>query len=214
VGSLLSTFKTVAGQDPGSFPTTPTTTPATPGAIPGYTVKTIPAPANGMPTIGGPKAALDIFNRVGAKAALIQFKGLNQPTVKVIPSTTVATGGVSPNAPAVVAEIKKYLGTKYVWGGTTPKGFDCSGLLQYVWAQKGVHIPRTTYEQVKAGVEVPLKNLQPGDAVFFGDHNAPHHVGMYIGHGQFIDAPHTGAVVRIENLNDRLGSFAQARRFG
>jgi cell wall-associated NlpC family hydrolase len=81
-----------------------------------------------------------------------------------------------------------------------------------VWAKKGVSIPRTTYQQIKAGKQVPINNLQPGDAVFFGSARDPHHVGMYIGHGQYVQAPHTGDVVKISNLSER-NDFVQARRF-
>lgn len=136
--------------------------------------------------------------------------------LKVQADPSVATGGVAPTAAGVVGEAEKYLGTKYTWGGATPAtGFDCSGFLQYVWGQKGVTIPRTTQQQVKAGTQVATSNLMPGDAIFF---NIPgegpnSHVGMYIGHGQFIQAPHTGDVVKISNLSDYAALISQARRF-
>lgn len=203
---LAATYGLVSGQKAPAFPTTPAA-PAAPGSTPGGT------PGAAVPTPGRSSSAtvLAILNAKDPTAALGQFSAGRKITLEASPS--VAQTGVSPNAPAAVAAIKKYLGTPYVWGGSKPGGFDCSGLLQYVWGQKGVKIPRTTYQQVKAGVEVSLNQLKPGDAVFFGSHDAPHHVGMYIGHGQFVEAPHTGAVVRISNLNDRLGDFAQARRF-
>ena len=113
--------------------------------------------------------------------------------------------------------VQQYLGTPYVWGGESPRGFDCSGLLQWVWAKLGVKIPRTTFDQFKAGRRVGINQLRPGDAVFFRGSdprgNLPGHVGMYIGGGQFIEAPHSGAVVRISNLRGRR-DFAGARRFG
>lgn len=129
---------------------------------------------------------------------------------------------VNPTAPAgnkaasVVAATKQYLGTPYVWGGESPKGFDCSGLLQYVWKQAGVNIPRTTYQQFQSGRVVPKGQLQPGDAVFFTgsdpQNGLPGHVGMYIGNGKFIEAPHTGAKVQISNLAGYPG-YAGARRY-
>ena len=108
--------------------------------------------------------------------------------------------------------VQDYLGTPYVWGGESPRGFDCSGLLQWVWAKLGVKIPRTTYDQIKAGFSVARNSLRPGDAVFFGTKGNPHHVGMFIGGGQFIEAPHTGAVVRISNLRGRR-DYVGARRY-
>lgn len=117
---------------------------------------------------------------------------------------------------AAVSTVREYLGTPYVWGGESPKGFDCSGLLQYVWAKQGVQIPRTSQEQWLAGQSVNASQLRPGDAVFFvgsdGTRTAPGHVGMYIGNGRYIEAPHTGDVVKIANLADAK-DFIGARRY-
>ena len=108
--------------------------------------------------------------------------------------------------------VQDYLGTPYVWGGSKPGGFDCSGLLQWVWGKLGVKIPRVTYDQIKAGSRVNRGQLRPGDAVFFGSKSDPHHVGMYIGGGQFIEAPRTGLNVRISNLAGRR-DYLTARRY-
>lgn len=103
----------------------------------------------------------------------------------------------------------RYLGVKYVWGGTTPAGFDCSGLAQYCYAQVGIHIPRTSREQFHAGAYIPPDRkdlLAAGDLVFFGYHRSAkliHHVGIYLGGGDFINAPQTGDVVRIAALSSR-----------
>jgi cell wall-associated NlpC family hydrolase len=109
------------------------------------------------------------------------------------------------------------MGTPYHWGGENPGGFDCSGLLQYVWSQKGVQIPRVTYDQFKTGTSVAKSQLRPGDAVFFmgsdPKNGLPGHVGMYIGGGKFIEAPHTGSVVRISTLAGR-SDYVGARRYG
>lgn len=95
-----------------------------------------------------------------------------------------------------------YLWLPYVWGGTTPSGFDFSGLVQYVYKHFGIDIPRTTYEQVKVGQTIPLEQLQPGDLLFFGGSEI-HHVGMYVGEGQYIHAPRTGDVIKISSLSSR-----------
>ncbi len=108
----------------------------------------------------------------------------------------------------VVAIANQYLGTPYVWGGTTPSGFDCSGFVQYVYAQAGISIPRVTTGQEYAGVDVTGQELQPGDLVFWGSRGATYHVGMYIGNGQYVHSPQTGDVVRVATLN----GYSVARR--
>ena len=95
----------------------------------------------------------------------------------------------------------QYLGVPYVWAGATPSGFDCSGLVQYVFAQLGVPLPHNAAAQWHdpRAVSVPRNDLQPGDLVFF---NKLDHVGIYIGYGYFVDAPHTGTDVRIDSLSE------------
>lgn len=132
----------------------------------------------------------------------------------------LATGKVSA-APATdvtytkgqqVLEIaKQYIGTRYVYGGTTPNGFDCSGLMQYVYRQMGVTINRVAADQAKNGVYVAKEDLQPGDLVFFAKPGrAIHHVGMYAGNGQYLHAPYTGRTVTIENMT--RSDYYTARR--
>lgn len=111
----------------------------------------------------------------------------------------------------IIAYASGFLGTRYVWGGTSPDpGFDCSGFVQYVYEHFGVHIGRTTYDQIKDGTEVSLDKLKPGDLVFFGTKQDPHHVGMYIGFGAYIHAPHTGDFIKISPLN--RSDYLTARR--
>jgi cell wall-associated NlpC family hydrolase len=110
----------------------------------------------------------------------------------------------------VVGIAMQYLGTPYVWGGASPGGFDCSGLVMYVYAQVGVSLPHSSYSQYGAGVPVSMSDLQPGDLVFFYGLG---HVGIYIGGGSFIHAPHTGDVVKISSLSGSYASsFVGARR--
>jgi cell wall-associated NlpC family hydrolase len=99
----------------------------------------------------------------------------------------------------VVGIAMQYLGTPYVWGGASPGGFDCSGFVMYVYSQIGVSLPHHAASQYGAGTPVSRDQLQAGDLVFF---NGLGHVGIYIGGGQFIHAPHTGDVVKISSLFD------------
>jgi cell wall-associated NlpC family hydrolase len=123
-------------------------------------------------------------------------------TPALLSNNAFAAGGSS-NAPysSVVSLAMQYLGVPYKWGGASPAtGFDCSGLVQYVYGQVGVSLPHYTVSQWNFAGAVPVaKNqLQPGDLVFF---NGLDHVGIYIGFGDIIDAPHTGANVEIDSLD-------------
>ncbi len=124
-----------------------------------------------------------------------------------------------PQAKEAVAEARRYLGTPYLWGGSSPKtGFDCSGLVQWAYAKAGIQIPRVTDQQILAeGAEkVGRKHLLPGDLVFFRDDTGyVHHVGMSLGGNRFIHAPHTGDVVKISSLKEPYYAeqFAGGRRF-
>ena len=118
--------------------------------------------------------------------------------------------GSSTTGSALVNIALKYLGVPYVWGGTSPSGFDCSGFVQYVYREAGINISRTTYTQIQEGY--PVSDLQPGDLVFFGSYSDPYHVGMYIGDGQYIHSPTTGDVVKVATLQYR-GDYCGARRY-
>ncbi|MEY8461519.1 PASTA domain-containing protein [Eggerthellaceae bacterium 24-137] len=103
-----------------------------------------------------------------------------------------------------------FLGVPYLWGGTTPNGFDCSGLVQYCYREVfNIELPRTTYYQCEVGTEVPFEELLPGDLLFFDDGGDVHHVAMYLGDGYYVEAPHTGDVVKITAMNDKLPDFAK-----
>jgi cell wall-associated NlpC family hydrolase len=102
---------------------------------------------------------------------------------------------------AIVAHARAELGMPYVWGGASPQtSFDCSGLVQWVYAQVGISLPRTAQEQYDATVRVSPDQLQPGDLVFFGatypSSDPVTHVGIYVGDGRMINAPTEGNVVR------------------
>jgi cell wall-associated NlpC family hydrolase len=126
--------------------------------------------------------------------------GSNAPALL---SNNLFSVGGSSNAPysGVVSLAMQYLGVPYKWGGASPAtGFDCSGLVQYVYGQVGISLPHYTVSQwnFRGAVPVAKNQLQPGDLVFF---NGLDHVGIYIGFGDIIDAPHTGANVEIDSLD-------------
>lgn len=102
----------------------------------------------------------------------------------------------------VVKQAAKEIGKPYVWGATGPSSFDCSGLTQYTYKHAiGKVLPRTTYTQVNLGTRVSMKNLKKGDLLFWGPKNAPYHVGIYAGNGQYIHAPQPGQNVRKQALS-------------
>lgn len=115
------------------------------------------------------------------------------------PSSKAASQQASSRANAIVALAKQEVGKPYVWAGTNEDGFDCSGLVQYVYNHAaGINMPRTTYDQVKVGKTVSMDQLQAGDLIYWGDANAPYHVAIYIGNNQYVNAatPEQGVILQ------------------
>jgi peptidoglycan DL-endopeptidase CwlO len=134
----------------------------------------------------------------------------------VVGASAVSPDGSTTVAPpsqygGVVGIAMQYLGTPYVWAGSSPGGFDCSGLVMFVYSQVGVYLPHNAAAQYNYGVPVSRDQLEPGDLVFF---DGLGHVGIYIGGGQFIHAPHTGDVVKISSLDESwyAATYVGARR--
>jgi peptidoglycan DL-endopeptidase CwlO len=117
----------------------------------------------------------------------------------------------SPYGSQVVQIAMSYLGVPYVWGGASPSGFDCSGLVMYAFDQLGISLPHSSYAMWNYGVSVPEDQLEPGDLVFFEDLG---HVGLYIGGGEYVNAPYTGSVVSVASLDTgwSAANYVGARR--
>ncbi|MBR8742433.1 C40 family peptidase [Nocardiopsis sp. MG754419] len=111
------------------------------------------------------------------------------------------TGPATGNAQVALDFAYNQIGKPYVWGGTGPNGYDCSGLTQAAWAQAGVNLPRTTYDQVNAGQRVSWENKQPGDLLFFYG-ASPDHVGLYAGDGVMVHASTSSRPIGTVTLND------------
>jgi cell wall-associated NlpC family hydrolase len=141
----------------------------------------------------------------------------------IVPAPPVITSAPIPNAPAapagsdaIVDTALGYRGVPYVLGGDNPKaGFDCSGLVQYVFAAHAIDVPRTVAEQYRVGVPVKLADLLPGDLVFFSTIGpGPTHVGIAISRDEFVHAPNSKGVVRVEPVDSPYwhDRFVGARR--
>ena len=187
--------------------------PETQRAIPD-SLKTLPAvAAEAAKQTADYNQMVGAFNKNG-QAVLATSPKTGQKVMLQMPA------GLKPAAKATLGKVLdlavQYMGTPYAWGGESPTGFDCSGLAQYIYAQSGIQIPRTTYEQFQGGLVVPKSQLQAGDLVFFQGsdpkNGLPGHVGIYIGNGKMIEAPHTGDVVKVASVSSFPG-YAGARRY-
>jgi cell wall-associated NlpC family hydrolase len=141
-----------------------------------------------------------------AQASSSSSSSSSSPTIAPPPPVSVPTGGTGAGHAAAASIALHYLGVPYRYGGASPSGFDCSGLVMYVYAQLGISLPHYTVAQWNA--TQPISSPAPGDLVFF---NGLGHVGIYIGGGKMVDAPHTGSVVRIDSIAG-FGGYDGARR--
>ena len=132
-------------------------------------------------------------NRDSANSPLF-FRGGKSTGTPVSPSAL--KGNTANLAQRIIATGKKYIGVPYVWGGSTPSGFDCSGFTQYVFRQHGIQLPRTSAQQYSVGTWVAKSNLRPGDLVFFNTSGSGvSHLGIYLGNGDFLHASSSKGVM-------------------
>lgn len=128
----------------------------------------------------------------------------------VVPGSRPGVGGIA------VQTAMSFVGTPYRWGGAKPGGFDCSGLVYYVYGELGMRLPRVADDQARVGAYVPFAQLKPGDTVFFADSSGYiGHMGLYIGDGQMVHAPQTGDVVKVTDIasGSYFERFAGGRRY-
>jgi cell wall-associated NlpC family hydrolase len=152
-----------------------------------------------------------------ARAAQLRVASVQSQATQVYNATPVGATAATPEGATVVPPSQysgvvgvamSEIGVPYQWAGASPSGFDCSGLVMYAYSKMGVSLPHSSYAMWNVGTAVPEDQLQPGDIVFF---NGLGHVGIYIGGGEYVHAPHTGTVVQVSSLG-ASGDYVGARR--
>jgi peptidoglycan DL-endopeptidase CwlO len=158
-----------------------------------------------LATVQGDLVALVAAQRAGIAWQTYAHLGGGQALDFVPPKPLPA---LVPQIAAGIALVTAQMGKPYLWGGTGPDSFDCSGLMQWSWNQLGLNLPRVAADQQAWAIPVPISQVLPGDLVFFG--SPAHHVGLYIGNGMMVDAPHTGAFVETAPVWwDELSGFGR-----
>jgi cell wall-associated NlpC family hydrolase len=173
------------------------------------------------------RLGLAAFLALASFTAACASSGAVRPQPFPVPGGTAPAAVSSPGGPAAVPAPRQspvptlidtalsFRGTPYLNGGSDPEGFDCSGFTQWVFSRHGVAIPREVHEQYRIGKKIDLEDLKPGDLVFFHTvARGASHVGIYVSDDQFVHAPSSKGVVRLESINSTYWSprFVGARR--
>jgi peptidoglycan DL-endopeptidase RipA len=175
------------------------------------------------------RSAFDAWQAQQAAAAAASAKAARDAAAKRVSTERPTSAGAPGAVQAVIDRAMSQLGVQYVWGGGSPRGpttgipdglgsplnlvgFDCSGLMMYAFAGAGITLPRVARNQFNAGTKIPISQVRPGDMIFYQDPGGPiHHVAMYIGNNKMIEAPYTGADVRVTTMRTK-GLLPQATR--
>lgn len=169
------------------------------------TTNTNTAAANANTTSTNNTAASSTNTASNTNTAASSSQAVSQaPTA----STSTATSTASASASAITSYALTFLGVPYVWGGTMPSGFDCSGLVQYVYSHFGINLGRTTYTQQYAGTKISVASAQAGDLYFWGSYGSAYHVAIALGGGQYVMAPAPGQNVMTGSVSSYTPSFA------
>jgi cell wall-associated NlpC family hydrolase len=149
--------------------------------------------AAAQPVVAASNKSASSNNAASGSSSNSQNNGGSNAATPSAPSSSKNMGGL-------IANVQQFLGVPYVWGGTTPSGFDCSGLIYYAANLSGISLPRTSQAQSTVGSYVSVSDLQAGDLVFWGGVGSAYHVGIYIGNGQYIHAPQPGQSVTVQSV--------------
>lgn len=142
----------------------------------------------------------------GTDSNNFSFTGMSTNTPSTTPQNPSSQGS---KAEQIISLARQQLGKPYVYGATGPNSFDCSGLVQYVYRQAGVNLPRTAAQQSNQGYSVSMNNLQPGDLLFWGNPGSAYHVGIYTGNGKTLFAPQPGQTVKEQPMSYWMPNFAR-----
>ncbi|UTR12573.1 NlpC/P60 family protein [Evansella sp. LMS18] len=183
--------------------------PETLGAVKAYQLSnSISSPAGNFYGTAGPATA----SALGLSSSNGGTQTATRTTSTASSTASSSSSATSSSASGVISTARSLIGSSYVWGGTTPSGFDCSGFIQYSFAQNGTSLPRTVAQMWSAGTSV--SNPQAGDLVFFETRTGPSHAGIYLGNNQFIHAgSSTGVTISDMNSSYWGPRYLGAKRF-
>lgn len=187
----------------------------------GASTRIRPVPATGSAPLAAPQASDPLGSKIGPGLAAPTFDtlgrvsggndtGTNAANVLGMAGLFNSAGKSDPKRDRIISAAMQMIGTPYVWGGTSRKGVDCSGLIKLIFGQNGIDMPRISADQARYGTRTDLKNLRPGDLVAFDNssrNNGADHIAIYAGNGQIIEAPHAGASVRVRKIGSDEGAY-------